>query len=180
MKRLPIKRLLAFAPLLVFLGLLAVLVWFNFHKRDRYEPRALVGQSVPAFALNDLDDGSQSDLKTLAAAYHKPILVNVFASWCVPCISENSELMALKSKGVTIVGVAWKDEPQKTLKFLAEHDDPYAVRLIDPDDRMGLALGISGVPETFIVQPDGTISDKITGPVVPAQVDAVYREVTGK
>ncbi len=174
------KRLFAAAPLLVFLGLLAVLVYFNFHKRDKYEPRALVGQSVPALVLSNLDDGSKSDLRTLAAAYNRPILVNVFASWCVPCISENAELMALKSKGVVIVGVAWKDEPQNTLKFLAEHDDPYAVRLADPDDRMGLALGISGVPETFIVQPDGTISDKITGPVVPNQVDAVYREVTKK
>lgn len=174
------KRLFAFAPLVAFLALLAVLVWFNFHKRERYEPRAMVGQTVPVLVLNDLEDGSRSDLKTLAAGYNKPILVNVFASWCVPCVSENSDLMALKSKGVTIVGVAWKDEPQNTLKFLAEHDDPYAAKLTDPDGKMGLALGISGVPETFVVQPDGTISDKITGPVVPNQVDAVYAEVTKK
>ena len=174
------KRLLAFAPLVVFLGLLAVLVWYNFHKRERYEPRALVGQSVPAIVLADLDDNGSSDLKTLAAKYHKPFLVNVFASWCVPCISENPALMALKAKGVVIVGIAWKDEPQNTLKFLSEHDDPYAAKLSDPDGKMGLALGISGVPETYIVQPDGTISDKITGPVVPDQVDAVYKEVAEK
>ena len=174
------KRLLAFAPLLVFLGLLAVLVYYNFHKREKYEPRALVGHSVPTLALADLEDGGKTDLKTLAAAYNKPILVNVFASWCVPCVAENPDLMALKARGVTIVGVAWKDEPQNTLKFLAEHDDPYAAKLTDPDGRMGLALGISGVPETYVVQPDGTISDKVTGPIVPDQVAAVYAEVTKK
>ena len=174
------KRAFALAPLVLFLGLLAVLVWFNFHKRERYEPRALVGQSVPAVVLSDLDDSGSSDLKSLAAQYKRPFLVNVFASWCVPCVAENPQLMALKSKGVIIVGIAWKDEPKNTLKFLGEHDDPYTARLTDPDGKMGLALGISGVPETYIVQPDGTISDKITGPVVPNQVDAVYKEVSGK
>ena len=174
------KRLLAFAPLAVFVALLAVLVYYNFHKREKYEPRAMVGHSVPAITLSDLEDGSTADLKTLAAAYNKPILVNVFASWCVPCVAENPDLMALKAKGLTIVGIAWKDDPAATLKFLAAHDDPYAAKLTDPDGKMGLALGISGVPETFIVQPDGTISDKITGPVVPNQVDAVYAEVTKK
>ncbi|MEI9903658.1 MAG: DsbE family thiol:disulfide interchange protein [Asticcacaulis sp.] len=174
------KRLLALVPLALFIALLGVLVYYNFHKRETYEPRAMVGQTVPVLSLSDLEDGSTSDLRTLAAAYNKPILVNVFASWCVPCVSENPDLMALKAKGVTIVGVAWKDDPANTLKFLAAHDDPYAAKLSDPDGRLGLALGISGVPETFIVQPDGTISDKITGPVVPSQVDAVYAEVTKK
>ena len=174
------KRLLAFAPLAVFVALLGVLVYYNFHKREKYEPRAMVGQSVPVMVLSDLEDGSTTDLKTLAAAYNRPILVNVFASWCVPCVAENPDLMALKAKGVTIVGIAWKDDPAATLKFLAARDDPYAAKLTDPDGKMGLALGISGVPETFIVQPDGTISDKITGPIVPNSVDTVYAEVTKK
>jgi cytochrome c biogenesis protein CcmG, thiol:disulfide interchange protein DsbE len=167
------KRLFALAPLLVFAGLLAVLAYYNFHKKPKYEPDALVGHSVPALAIADLDSGGQSDLKTLVSGYDRPVLVNVFASWCAPCVAENPTLMALKHKGVVMIGVAWKDEPQNTLKFLAEHDNPYAHTLSDLDGRMGLELGISGVPETYVVQPDGTISDKISGPILPNTVGQV-------
>ncbi len=171
------KRALFFLPLLVFALLLGVLAWYNFHKKAQYEPREMVGKSVPSLALTDLHDGTSADLKSLAAASGKPVLVNVFASWCAPCISENPELMALKAKGVTIIGVAWKDTAQDTLGFLAQHDDPYQKVLSDPDGKMALDLGISGVPETYIVRPDGTITDKIGGPIVPNTFDAVYAEV---
>ena len=85
--------------------------------------------------------------------------------------------MALKAKGVKIIGIAWKDQPRDTLGFLAQHDDPYQKVLSDPDGKMALDLGISGVPETYIVRPDGTITDKIGGPIVPNTFDAVYAEV---
>ena len=172
------KRILALIPLVVFAGLLAVLAYYNFHKKPKYEPDALVGHAVPTRTVTNLDTGGQSDLKTLVAGYDRPVLVNVFASWCGPCVAENPTLMALKAKGVPMIGIAWKDEPQNTLKFLAEHDNPYVATLSDVDGRMGLDLGISGVPETFIVQPDGTISDKIAGPILPdtvAQVEAALR-----
>ena len=172
------KRVLALLPLVVFAGLLAVLAWFNFHKKERYEPMAMVGQAVPTVVLNDLDDGGSYDLKTLVAGQKGPVLVNMFASWCVPCVAENPQLMALKARGVPIIGIAWKDAPANTRNFLNQHDDPYVRTLSDPDGKMALALGISGVPETFIVQPDGTISDKIPGPVVPQSVDSVYAAVT--
>ena len=168
------KRILALLPLVLFAGLLAVLAWFNFHKKEQYEPRAMVGKSVPAIALADLDDGSTADLKTLVAGYDKPVIVNVFASWCVPCVAENPQLMALKARGVPIIGIAWKDEPQNTRNFLDQHDDPYVKTLSDPEGKMALALGISGVPETFIVSPDGTITDKVSGPIVPQTVERVY------
>ncbi|MDI7775430.1 DsbE family thiol:disulfide interchange protein [Asticcacaulis sp. EMRT-3] len=171
------KRLLFSLPLILFVILLAILGWYNFHKKAQYEPRAMVGKSVPAVVLNDVQGGPPSDLKSLLVGRTKPVLVNVFASWCVPCMAENPQLMALKSKGVTIIGVAWKDEPQNTLNFLAQHDDPYIKTLTDPNGDMALGLGISGVPETFIVAPDGTITDKITGPIVPETVDAVFKEV---
>ncbi len=169
------KYLAAFAPLVLLAALLAVLAWFNFHKRERYEPRAMVGQSVPVVALTDLQDGSQIDLKSLAAAYRHPILVNVFASWCEPCRGENPELMALKQKGVTIIGVAWKDEARNTITYLSQNDNPYARTLTDSTNQAGLALGISGVPETFIVAPDGRITDKVGGPIVPDTLSEVER-----
>jgi cytochrome c biogenesis protein CcmG/thiol:disulfide interchange protein DsbE len=174
------KRLVYFAPLVLFVGLLAVLGYYNFHKKAQYEPRAMVGKSVPDVVINDLQDGAPASLKALVAGSDKPVLVNVFASWCAPCIAENPQLMALKAKGVTIIGIAWKDEPQNTLNFLARHDNPYVKTLTDPDGKMALGLGISGVSETYIVSPDGTITDKIAGPIVPDTFDAVYREVSGK
>ena len=177
MKSQALKYILAFAPLVLLACLLAVLAWFNFHKRERYEPRAMVGQSVPTVALTDLQDGSQIDLKTLAAAYNHPILVNVFASWCEPCRGENPLLMELKRKGVVIVGVAWKDEAKNTITYLSQNDNPYARTLSDTTNQAGLALGISGVPETFVVSPDGRITDKVGGPIVPNTLEDVEKAV---
>lgn len=174
------KRALYFTPLVIFALLLGVMAWYNFHKKPQYEMREMVGKSVPTLALTDLHDGTQADLKSLVAGSKKPVLVNVFASWCAPCISENSELMALKAKGVTIIGIAWKDQPKDTLGFLAQYDDPYVKVLSDPDGKMALDLGISGVPETYIVRPDGTITDKIGGPILQGTFDEVYAEVSGK
>jgi cytochrome c biogenesis protein CcmG/thiol:disulfide interchange protein DsbE len=172
-----LKRLIFALPLILFVGVLAVLAWYNFHKKAQYEPRAMVGKSVPAVVLDDVQGGPSSDLKSLLAGHSKPVLVNVFASWCVPCMAENPQLMALKARGVTIIGVAWKDKPQDTLNFLAQHDNPYVKTLTDTNGDMALGLGISGVPETFIVAPDGTITDKITGPIVPDTLDSVLKEV---
>lgn len=174
------KRLIYFAPLVLFVGLLAVLAYYNFHKKAQYEPREMVGRSVPEVVLNDVQDGMPASLKALIAASDKPVMVNFFASWCAPCISENPQLMGLKAKGVTIIGIAWKDEPQNTLKFLAQHDNPFVKTLSDPEGKMALAFGNTGVPETYIVMPDGTITDKISGPIVPDTFDAVYAEVSGK
>ena len=86
-------------------------------------------------------------------------------------------MIELKQRGVTIIGIAWKDKPQDTLNFLAQHDDPYTHALTDESGQIGLALGISGVPETYIVRPDGTIVDKITGPIVPDTLEQVYAKV---
>ncbi|CAL4866244.1 Thiol:disulfide interchange protein DsbE [Asticcacaulis sp. MM231] len=174
------KRLIYFAPLVLFVGLLAVLAYYNFHKKTQYEPREMVGKSVPEVVLNDVQDGTPASLKALVAASDKPVMVNFFASWCAPCISENPQLMGLKAKGVTIIGIAWKDEPQNTLKFLAQHDNPFVKTLSDPEGKMALAFGNTGVPETYIVMPDGTITDKISGPIVPDTFDAVYAEVSAK
>lgn len=171
------KRWFAFAPLIVFAGLLAVLGYYNFHKKPNYEPRAMVGQSVPDRPLAGLNDPTPQSLKELAAQAGKPVLVNVFASWCAPCIAENPQLLALKDQGVVIIGIAWQDEPQNTRAFLEKHDNPFAVVLTDQKGQIALDLGIAGVPETYVLQPDGTISDKISGPIIPETVEAVLAAV---
>lgn len=173
MKRLPLT-----VPLIGLVGLLAVLGWYNFHKKAEYAPAELVGRPVPARALTDLRDGSLVSLTEIARASGKPVLVNVFASWCTPCQAEHPYLIDLKARGVVIIGIDHKDTPINGLSFITAHGDPYARILSDEDGQMGLELGISGVPETFIVGPDGVVIDKITGPILPETVDAVYKAVT--
>lgn len=171
------KRILAIVPLVLFVGLLGVLGYYNFHKKEQYEPRAMVGQSIPTLALADLEDGKPTKLTDLAKAAGHPILVNIYASWCEACMSENSQLLALKDKGVTIIGVAWRDDPKDTLKYLDQHGNPYARTLSDSEGKVALALGVQGAPETYIVRPDGTISDKVTGPIVPDTLASVAAAV---
>lgn len=171
------KRLLAFLPLLALAGLLGVLGYYNLHKKPKYEPRAMVGKSLPEVTLAALSDQAPTDIVAVAKAYNRPVVLNMFASWCAPCAAENPELMTLKKQGVIIIGVAWKDDPKATQNFLNLHQDPYSVVLSDPDGKLALALGVTGVPESFIVQPDGTISEKIAGPILPETVPMVLETV---
>lgn len=133
-----------------------------------YRPDALVGQAVPETVLPMLN-GTQAgpghvDLKT--AGVGRPMLINVFASWCAPCRVEHPKLMALKERGVAVVGVAWKDDPVKTRAFLDELGDPYSMVLVDRDGRAGLDLGITGAPETFAVDAMGNVVAKFSGPLL--------------
>jgi DsbE subfamily thiol:disulfide oxidoreductase len=88
------------------------------------------------------------------------MLVNVFASWCTPCRVEHPKLMALKARGVAVVGVAWKDDPADTRAFLDELGNPYSMVLVDQEGRAGLDLGITGAPETFAVNAMGKVVAK--------------------
>jgi cytochrome c biogenesis protein CcmG, thiol:disulfide interchange protein DsbE len=171
------KKLLAILPLLGFVGLLSVLGYYNFHKTTRFAPSEMVGQSVPDDPLPNLRTGAMADLKTLAAGYGKPVIVNIYASWCTPCLAELPQLMDMKTKNIIIIGLAYKDKPVDSLNFLNKHSDPYAELLSDEDGRFGLKLGISGVPETFVVAPDGKITAKVTGPITQENIDSLLSKL---
>ena len=139
-----------------------------------YRPDALIGQPVPETVLPMLTGATAGsgvlDLKT--AGVGKPMLINVFASWCAPCKLEHPQLMALKARGVAIVGVAWKDDPAATRRFLDELGDPYSMVLVDRDGRAGLDLGITGAPETFAVDAMGRVTAKASAPLMDqAEID---------
>ena len=137
-------------------------------KGSEYRPDALIGQPVPETVLPMLTGAAAGpgvlDLKT--AGVGKPMLINVFASWCAPCRIEHPNLMALKARGVAIVGVAWKDDPAATRAFLDELGDPYSMVLVDREGRAGLDLGITGAPETFAVDAMGRVVAKASAPLV--------------
>jgi cytochrome c biogenesis protein CcmG/thiol:disulfide interchange protein DsbE len=160
---------LALLPLIVFLGL-AALLFVRLGAGDASRlPSALIGQPAPSLNLPGLGDApglSDADLRK-----GNVTLVNIFASWCQPCHIEHEYLLALakdpdlKAKGVALVGVAQKDSPENIRRFLGAAGDPYVKVGLDADGRAGIDWGVYGVPETFIVRGDGVIAYKVVGPM---------------
>lgn len=115
----------------------------------------------------------QAPLTTTSFATGKPQLLNLFASWCVPCIAEAPHLMTLRREGVPIRGIAIRDRPEAVTAFLARHGDPFAAIGLDPDSRAQRALGAAGVPETFVVDGQGTMVRRFIGGLGPDMLDEV-------
>jgi cytochrome c biogenesis protein CcmG/thiol:disulfide interchange protein DsbE len=168
-----VKRWLAFAPLLILVALAALFAGYALKRDPHVQPHALVGKPMPALTLPELDSGRPAPIR---AGTEGPILVNFFASWCLPCEVEHPQLMALKAQGVTVIGVAYKDAPANTQAFLARLGDPFAARLVDRDGRAGLEFGVTGVPETYLVGSDGVILAKHTGPLTPDAAEELLKK----
>jgi cytochrome c biogenesis protein CcmG/thiol:disulfide interchange protein DsbE len=168
------KRLLAFAPLLVLAGLIALFALYALNRDPEVKPDALVGRPLPQAMLPTLTGGEALPLR---AAVEGPTVVNVFASWCAPCEVEHPELMRLKQSGLRVVGLAYKDDPLKTQAFLTRLGDPFAQVLTDREGRVGIELGISGVPETFLVGSDGVVRWKHTGPLTQDATGTLMEQV---
>jgi cytochrome c biogenesis protein CcmG/thiol:disulfide interchange protein DsbE len=103
--------------------------------------------------------------------------VNIFASWCVPCISEVKVLQELKGRGVAIDGIAIRDRPQDIAGFLARNGDPYERIGSDPQSQLQIALGSSGVPESFVVDGKGIIRYQHIGPIEASDVPMILRKL---
>jgi cytochrome c biogenesis protein CcmG, thiol:disulfide interchange protein DsbE len=157
-----VKRWLALLPLIAIVLLGLLFAGYALHRNPHIEPQALVGKPAPDVTLPALETGEPTPIR---ATVKGPTLINFFASWCVPCELEHPQLMALKAEGARIVGVAYKDAPENSRAFIGRMGDPFAVKLIDRDGRAGVEFGTTGVPETYLVGPDGKIIAKYTGPL---------------
>lgn len=151
---------LPFGLFVVVVALLAVGLQLD----PRHVPSPLIGKPLPGFALERLatpgEQVARADL--LGEAY----LLNVWASWCVACRQEHPLLVELARRGrVTLVGLNYKDERADARRWLAERGDPYRLSLYDHDGRLGLDLGVYGVPETFLIDAEGVIRHKHIGPL---------------
>ncbi|MBP2278069.1 MULTISPECIES: redoxin family protein [Sphingomonas] len=170
------KRLLIWVPFLAVVAVFAVIGWGLYKPADRTVHSALVGQPLPKFNLPPIVPGKPG-LATTAFATGKPRLLNVFASWCIPCIAEAPKLLALKQAGVEIDAVAIRDTPAAIADFLARNGDPYAAIGDDKVSAVQLALGSSGVPETFVIGGDGRVVLQHVGDIrdedVPGLIAAV-------
>ena len=158
------RRLLTILPLAVF-AVLAVYFALGLGMDPKIIPSALMDKPVPQFALPAIAGGpgrgfSDTDLKGGVS------VVNVFASWCIPCKAEHPLVTRLAGMGVaTVYGLNYKDKPAKALEWLAKMGDPYHRIGADRDGRVGLDWGVYGVPETFVVDAEGRIRHKHVGPL---------------
>ncbi len=156
-------------PLVIFLGFAAVagkmLYDQDVNGRDVSAiPSALIGKKAPSLALPPLE-GSNTAALTTAAITGKLTLVNVFASWCVPCRQEHPILKELANDSrLTIVGINYKDRNDNALRFLGELGNPYKAIGVDPNGKAAIDWGVYGIPESYLVGPDGTILYKRVGP----------------
>jgi cytochrome c biogenesis protein CcmG/thiol:disulfide interchange protein DsbE len=156
----------------LLLLLIAALVWRLATPADTNVRSKLEGQPLPAFSLPAALP-AKPGLSSRDLATGQPRLVNVFASWCVPCITEVKVLDELRRRGVAIDGIAVRDRSEDLAQFLAKHGDPYQRIGSDGESRVQIALGSAGVPESFIVDGAGVIRYQHIGPIETSDVPAI-------
>ncbi|MFZ2997175.1 redoxin family protein [Sphingobium sp.] len=158
------RRVLIWLPMLLFLGFVALFASGLFKPDDRIIHSRLVGQALPAFTL----PAAASDRPALAStelATGKPRLLNIFASWCVPCAAEAPQLDALRQAGAQIDAIAIRDARPDVDAFLKRNGNPYARIGLDARSAVQIALGSSGVPETFVIDGRGRIAYQHIGDI---------------
>jgi cytochrome c biogenesis protein CcmG/thiol:disulfide interchange protein DsbE len=155
------KKLLI--PLVVFIAL-AGFLFVGLWRDPREVPSPLIGKPAPQFTLTQLH---QPDAKLATADMKGKVwLFNVWASWCVSCREEHPLLVELgKAKIVPIIGLNYKDQPGPGKQWLRQFGDPYTTSVVDADGRVGIDYGVYGVPETFVIDKNGTIRYKQIGPI---------------
>ena len=165
-------RLILWLPLAVFALFLAVFAYRLGSGQDNVIRSRMVGKPMPEFALKPALAGraglASADLKA-----GRPRLVNIFASWCVPCAVEAPQLLELKRRGVPIDAVAVRDKPEDVARFLARYGNPFERIGDDPASRVQFALGSSGVPETFVVDGSGVIRHQHIGDIRAEHIPAI-------
>jgi cytochrome c biogenesis protein CcmG/thiol:disulfide interchange protein DsbE len=164
-----IRNLLFILPVLLFITLAA---YFALALRSGDDPRelpsALLNQEAPRFSLAGLNGGGVAR----DALKGEPVLINFFASWCLPCRVEHPLLMRLTEHDhVKVYGIDYKDKPEDATKLLAQLGDPYQAVGLDRDGRVGLDFGVYGVPETYVLDKTGHIRKRYVGPLTAQQVE---------
>lgn len=164
------RALLLALPLIALAALIAVFA-FTIDRDPSLVRSALIDKPAPEFSLPAVE-GLEAPGFDTAALKGQVTVVNVFASWCVPCRDEHPVLTALKARtGVALFGINQKDAPENVKAFLDELGNPYDAIGADADGRVSIDWGVYGVPETFIVDARGVITFKHVGPLSPRSVE---------
>jgi cytochrome c biogenesis protein CcmG, thiol:disulfide interchange protein DsbE len=179
------RRLIVLVPLLVFLALVAIFLIGLYAGDPSRIPSALIGHPAPQTTLPPVA-GLERDGKPIpginpADFKGEVTLLNVWASWCVPCHDEAPLLMQLaQNPKVRIIGINYKDEAENARRFLGRYGDPFAAAGADTNGRAAIEWGVYGVPETFIVGRDGRIAYKLVGPITPQNMETVLKPEIAK
>ena len=165
-----------YLPLGIFFLFVGVAAWQLTQPKGEFVHSAMVGKPIPQFAMR----AASSDRPGLALADlkdGKPKLLNIWASWCVPCAAEAPHLAALKAQGAPIVGVAIRDRPEDVAAFLARYGNPFDRIGADDLSELQLSIGSSGVPETFVVDGDGVIRYQHIGDIRAEHVPLILEKL---
>jgi cytochrome c biogenesis protein CcmG, thiol:disulfide interchange protein DsbE len=174
------RRLIVVLPLVIFLAVVALFLIRLFAGDPSRIPSALIGHPAPATALPPVA-GLERDGRPVPgidpASFKGAVtLLNVWASWCVPCHDEAPLLMQLaQNPRLRIVGINYKDEAENARRFLGRYGDPFAAAGADINGRAAIEWGVYGVPETFIVGRDGRIAYKLVGPITPENLETTIK-----
>ena len=169
-------RWMLWVPLALFAFFLGLAAYQLSQPKDEFIPSTMIGKPLPEFDLRPATDSrpgvALADLKD-----GKPRLLNIWASWCLPCIAEAPHLERLNEAGVEIVGVAIRDKPEDVARFLATHGNPYARIGADDLSELQIEIGSSGVPETFVIDGQGNIRHQHIGDVRADDVSVLLEKL---
>jgi len=158
------RKILYFLPLLIVAVLLGFFI-VGLQRDPRELPSVLLNHPLPEVALSGLP-GRDRPLTDTAQLKGQVALVNFFGSWCVACVQEHPMLTRIGAEGVVpLEGIAFKDKGHDTMRFLARHGDPYDRVGFDTTNRVAIEFGVTGAPETFVIDKDGVIRFKHVGPI---------------
>ena len=157
------NRLLFIVPVIAFMALVAFF-GIGLTKDPKVLPSQLIDRPLPQFALPGIAPGGGFASMALKG---EPALLNIFARWCAACPQEHPVLTRITGEGFPVYGVAWKDKPQDTRDWIARFGNPYKAIAADETGRTAIDLGVTGVPETFIVDKRGRVRFKQIGPISP-------------
>ena len=162
-------------PLALFAFFAGLAAYMLTQEKDQFVESTMIGQPLPEFALDPAYAGLPGAAK--ADFTGKPRLLNIWASWCLPCIAEAPQLEALQKQGVEIVGIAIRDRPEDVANFLGKYGNPYSRIGSDAISEVQLAIGSSGVPETFVIDGKGVIRYQHIGDIRESDVAKLLAEL---
>jgi cytochrome c biogenesis protein CcmG/thiol:disulfide interchange protein DsbE len=179
-KRVPLFRIALFmVPLVALVALLGVFA-LSLNRDPGYIPSVLINKPAPSFSLAQVPTLSVPGFDTASLRGHVSV-VNVFASWCVPCRDEHPVLRQLKAEtGVVLYGINQKDAPENTRRFFDELGNPFDAVGGDSNGRVSIDFGVYGVPETFVIDKNGVIAFKFVGPMSVEAMQRVLKPAIAK
>lgn len=163
-------------PLLLFSAFCVLVAIQLMRPAERTVESAMIGKPLPNFELRAASS-DRPGLSTKDFVDGQPKLLNIFASWCVPCAAEAPQLAELERRGANIAGVAIRDRPEDVARFLAQYGNPYSRIGADDVSEIQFGIGSSGVPETFVIDGEGVIRYQHIGDIRPEHIDFLLSEL---